>query len=42
MKLPITIRQARLGSMEFKVIRPARPLVQQCSSIGQITVLARV
>ncbi|WP_329375926.1 hypothetical protein OG625_00850 [Streptomyces sp. NBC_01351] len=27
MKLPITIHQARLGSTEFKVIRPARPLV---------------
>lgn len=28
MKLPITIHQARLGSTEFKVIRPARPLVR--------------
>ncbi|MER5935319.1 hypothetical protein ABT123_34745, partial [Streptomyces sp. NPDC002054] len=27
MKIPITIHQARLGSTEFKVIRPARPLV---------------
>ncbi|WP_327238295.1 hypothetical protein OG349_34185 [Streptomyces sp. NBC_01317] len=27
MKLPITIHRARLGPMEFKVIRPARPLV---------------
>ncbi|MCX5414283.1 hypothetical protein [Streptomyces sp. NBC_00059] len=27
MKLPITIHQARLGSTEFKVIRPARLLV---------------
>lgn len=26
MKLPITIHRARLGSAEFKVIRPARPL----------------
>ncbi|WP_377273204.1 hypothetical protein [Peterkaempfera sp. SMS 1(5)a] len=28
MKLPITIHQARLGSMEFKVIRPAEPLAR--------------
>lgn len=28
MKLPITIHQARLGSEEFRVIRPARPLVR--------------
>jgi len=27
MKLPITIHQARLGAVEFKVIRPAEPLV---------------
>ncbi|ROQ72605.1 hypothetical protein EES39_35060 [Streptomyces sp. ADI92-24] len=27
MKLPITIHQARIGSVEFKVIRPAQPLV---------------
>jgi hypothetical protein len=26
MKLPLTIHQARLGSTEFKVIRPGRPL----------------
>ncbi|MEU2852638.1 hypothetical protein [Streptomyces syringium] len=28
MKLPITIHRARLGSAEFKVIRPARPLTR--------------
>ncbi|MFJ7280632.1 hypothetical protein [Kitasatospora sp. NPDC098663] len=27
MKLPITIHQARLGAVEFKVIRPAQPLI---------------
>jgi hypothetical protein len=27
MKLPVTIHHAQLGSTEFKVIRPARPLV---------------
>ncbi len=27
MKLPVTIHQARLGPVEFEVIRPARPLV---------------
>ncbi|MGI5447666.1 hypothetical protein ACQEVM_18230 [Streptomyces sp. CA-243310] len=27
MKLPVTIHQARFGATEFKVIRPARPLV---------------
>ncbi|MET9375502.1 hypothetical protein ABZX98_15290 [Streptomyces sp. NPDC002992] len=27
MKLPITTHQARLGSTEFRVVRPARPLV---------------
>lgn len=33
MKLPITIHQARLGTTEFKVIRPARPWFTPCSSI---------
>ncbi|MFJ3514036.1 MULTISPECIES: hypothetical protein [unclassified Streptomyces] len=28
LKLPVTIHRARLGPVEFKVIRPARPLVR--------------
>ncbi|MGW6842417.1 hypothetical protein [Streptomyces sp. NPDC054958] len=31
MKLPVTVHRARLGPVEFKVIRPARPPVREGS-----------